>query len=67
MINFAFLAGPLALARDYLQVDNEPFFVLNSDVICEFPFEDMIKFHKEHNCEGTIVVCRIFEKSSTDK
>lgn len=51
-----FLAGPLALARDHLQVDNEPFFVLNSDVICEFPFDEMIKFHKDHNCEGTIVV-----------
>jgi len=30
-------AGPLALAREYLQGD-EPFFVLNSDVICHFPF-----------------------------
>ncbi len=55
-IEYFLLAGPLALARDYLQVDNDPFFVLNSDVICEFPFEDMIKFHKDHNCEGTIVV-----------
>lgn len=50
-------AGPLALARNHLQVDDEPFFVLNSDVICEFPFDDMIKFHKDHQCEGTICVC----------
>jgi NDP-sugar pyrophosphorylase family protein len=57
IINYFYIAGPLALARDHLQSDNDPFFVLNSDVICEFPFEDMIKFHKEHNCEGTIVVC----------
>ncbi|CAF4285542.1 unnamed protein product [Rotaria socialis] len=48
-------AGPLALARELLDSDNGPFFVLNSDVICEFPFNDMIKFHKEHACEGTIV------------
>jgi len=49
-------AGPLALAREHLLADNEPFFVLNSDVICEFPFEEMLKFHKNHQCEGTIVV-----------
>ena len=51
-----FLAGPLALARDHLTVDEEPFFVLNSDVVCDFPFKDMLKFHKEHGKEGTIVV-----------
>lgn len=50
------LAGPLALARAHLQAGDDPFFVLNSDVICEFPFEEMIKFHKSHQCEGTIVV-----------
>jgi NDP-sugar pyrophosphorylase family protein len=53
---FSCSAGPLALARDHLQSDQEPFFVLNSDVICEFPFDEMIKFHKSHACEGTIVV-----------
>lgn len=56
-------AGPLALARDHLLADSEPFFVLNSDVICEFPFEDMIKFHKAHQCEGTIVVTKVEEPS----
>lgn len=51
------LAGPLALAKKYfLESPDEPFFVLNSDVICEFPFEDLLKFHKNHNCEGTIMV-----------
>jgi mannose-1-phosphate guanylyltransferase len=48
-------AGPLALAREALS-DGEPFFVLNSDVICEFPFEDLIAFHKHHGKEGTILV-----------
>ncbi|CAF1025778.1 unnamed protein product [Adineta ricciae] len=56
-------AGPLALARDHLQGDNDPFFVLNSDVICEFPFEDMIKFHKNHQAEGTICVTKVDEPS----
>lgn len=56
-------AGPLALARDLLTVDNEPFFVLNSDVICDFPFKDMLQFHNNHGKEGTIVVTRVEEPS----
>ena len=50
------VAGPLALAKKSLEVDPEPFFVLNSDVICNYPFEQMLKFHKAHGKEGTIVV-----------
>ena len=49
-------AGPLALARDLLTQDSEPFFVLNSDIICEFPFKQLLKFHKNHGHEGTVVV-----------
>ena len=49
-------AGPIALAREILTQNDEPFFVLNSDIICEFPFRDMAKFHKHHGKEGTIVV-----------
>ena len=49
-------AGPLALARKHLKEDNEPFFVLNSDVMCSFPFAEMEKFHKAHGKEGTIMV-----------
>lgn len=56
-------AGPLALARDHLTVDKEPFFVLNSDVVCDFPFKDMLKFHKNHGKEGTIVVTKVEEPS----
>lgn len=55
-------AGPLALARQYLDGD-EPFFVLNSDVICEFPFQEMIDFHLSHGCEGTIAVTQVEEPS----
>jgi mannose-1-phosphate guanylyltransferase len=55
-------AGPLALARDVLN-DGEPFFVLNSDVICEFPFHDLIAFHKNHGKEGTILVTKVEEPS----
>uniref|UniRef100_A0A3B4VBX6 mannose-1-phosphate guanylyltransferase n=1 Tax=Seriola dumerili TaxID=41447 RepID=A0A3B4VBX6_SERDU len=56
-------AGPLALARELLNVDNEPFFVLNSDVICDFPFKDLLQFHRNHGKEGTIVVTRVEEPS----
>ena len=49
-------AGPLALAREMLTVDSEPFFVLNSDVICNYPFKAMLELHKKHGKEGTIVV-----------
>lgn len=55
-VSMFLLAGPLALARELLSDNQEPFFVLNSDVICDFPFEDMLKFHKHHGKEGTIVV-----------
>jgi len=55
-------AGPLALARQYLS-DGEPFFVLNSDVICDFPFDALIKFHKAHGKEGTIMVTKVEEPS----
>jgi len=55
-------AGPLALAREYLN-DGEPFFVLNSDIICDFPFEALLKFHKSHGKEGTIMVTKVEEPS----
>lgn len=49
------LAGPLALARDLLN-DGGAFFVLNSDVICEYQLEQFLNFHKNHGKEGTIMV-----------
>jgi mannose-1-phosphate guanylyltransferase len=56
-------AGPLALAKDILCASDEPFFVLNSDVICEFPFKELEHFHKSHGKEGTIVVTKVEEPS----
>lgn len=43
--------------------DELPFFVLNSDIICDYPFQRMIEFHKSHKAEGTIVVTRVDEPS----
>ncbi|NXW93203.1 GMPBA guanyltransferase, partial [Alopecoenas beccarii] len=54
-------AGPLALARDLLAEGGEPFFVLNSDVICEFPFAALAQFHRQHGGEGSLVVTRVEE------
>lgn len=56
-------AGPLALAKSILASNNEPFFVLNSDVICDFPFKQMVQFHMQHGKEGTIVVTKVAEPS----
>lgn len=56
-------AGPLALAKDMLQETDEPFFVLNADITCEYPFKEMIEFHKGHGREGTLIVTRVDEPS----
>ncbi|KAL0303771.1 UNVERIFIED_CONTAM: Mannose-1-phosphate guanylyltransferase 1 [Sesamum radiatum] len=57
-------AGPLALARDKLIDDSgEPFFVLNSDVISEYPLKEMIEFHKSHGGEASIMVTKVDEPS----
>lgn len=53
-------AGPLALARDKLIDDSgAPFFVLNSDVISEYPLKQMIEFHKGHGGEASIMVTKV--------
>ena len=50
------VAGPLGLAREILERDSEPFFVLNSDVICSYPFKKVLELHRSHGREGTIMV-----------
>lgn len=56
-------AGPLALARATLEEDGEPFFVLNSDITCEYPLAELLAFHKNHGKEGTIMVTKVEEPS----
>ncbi|KAI3437185.1 uncharacterized protein J3R85_005613 [Psidium guajava] len=57
-------AGPLALARDKLLDDSgEPFFVLNGDVISDYPLKEMIEFHKAHGGEASIMVTEVDEPS----
>lgn len=54
-------AGPLGLARDILLKDDNPFFVLNSDVTCTFPLKDFLAFHRKHGKEGSIMVTKVEE------
>lgn len=56
-------AGPIALARSLVENETDPFFVLNSDVICNFPFVSLLAFHRKHGREGTIVVTKVEEPS----
>lgn len=46
-----------------LAKDDSPFFVLNSDVICSYPFEALRDFHLAHKAEGTIMVTKVDEPS----
>mmetsp|Transcript_26153 Transcript_26153/g.83527 ORF Transcript_26153/g.83527 Transcript_26153/m.83527 type:complete len:282 (-) Transcript_26153:488-1333(-) len=57
-------AGPLALARKHLDDGSgEPFFVLNSDVTCEYPLADMLAFHKQRGAEATLLVTKVEDPS----
>ena len=51
------------MAAHILGKDDEPFYVLNSDVICDFPFVEMAAFHKKHGGAGTILVTKVDEPS----
>jgi mannose-1-phosphate guanylyltransferase len=53
----------LKLAEKVLGKDDSPFFVLNSDVICDYPFKELAAFHKAHGDEGTIIVTKVEEPS----
>ena len=54
-------AGPIRLAKDLILNDNETglLFVFNSDVICNYPLDQLIEFHKSHGQEGTIMVTEV--------
>jgi mannose-1-phosphate guanylyltransferase len=57
-------AGPLALARSILDDGSgTPFFVLNSDVICDYPLSEMLEFHKARGAEATILVTKVTDPS----
>ncbi|KAJ1614067.1 mannose-1-phosphate guanylyltransferase [Cryptosporidium canis] len=59
-------AGPIKLAQDLLTKD-EPFFVCNSDIICNFPLREMLEiYHKKNgdlNCNGVILIKQVPDPS----
>eukprot|EP01068_Selenidium_serpulae_P018366 Selendium_serpulae@DN6452_c0_g2_i1.p2 len=59
-------AGPIRLAKDIILEDDGSncFFVCNSDVICEFPLGDMLKYHISHGGEGTVLVKKVENPSA---
>ena len=58
-------AGPLKLAEDVLRKDNDEglFFVFNSDIICDYPLEELKQFHKKNGGEGSIVLATVEDPS----
>ena len=54
-------AGPIRLAKELILADNPSglLFVFNSDVICHYPLDKMVEFHKSHGQEGTIMVTEV--------
>ena len=57
-------AGPIRLNEDLLDVDDkDPFFMLNADVIADYKFGELLKFHQSHKGEGTIYVTPVEDPS----
>ena len=57
-------AGPIKLNEDLLDPnDSDPFFMLNADVIANYEFDQLLKFHQSHKGEGTIYVTPVEDPS----
>lgn len=54
-------AGPIRLAKELILNENPSglLFVFNSDVICHYPLDKMVDYHKSHGGEGTIMVTEV--------
>jgi mannose-1-phosphate guanylyltransferase len=50
-------AGPIRLAKDLL--DDEPFVVVNGDVVSDIRLEDMMKTHTEHGATATVSLVNV--------
>lgn len=65
-------AGPLKLAQKLLMRGKAPapvktaesfFFVLNSDIICDYPFAELARFHRVHGGLATLLVKEVADPS----
>lgn len=59
------VAAPMKLAEKYLVTDNPEglFFLVNSDVITDFKFDEMKKVQKEKDCLGVMCVTKVKDPS----
>ena len=39
------------------------FFVFNSDIVCEYPLEKMLEYHKSHGKEATMITTQVEDPS----
>ena len=56
-------AGPLKLVEDILRKDESPFFVLNGDVICDYPLRELAEFHIASGGRATMAAAKVDEPS----
>ena len=58
-------AGQIGLAKDYLLKDAaaDCFFVLNSDIVCDYQFEQMRLDFKQHKHEAYVAVKEVEDPS----
>ena len=58
-------AGPIGLAKPHLLNDNEDglFFVVNSDIVCNYEFNRMLEKHSQHQGIATICVKEVEDPS----
>ncbi len=64
-------AGPIRLAKELIMCPTHEgksedcpfFFVFNSDVICEYPLQTMLEFHKSHGKEATMITKQVEDPS----
>jgi mannose-1-phosphate guanylyltransferase len=58
-------AGPIKFAEEELKRDNKDglFFVFNSDIIANYPLEELLAFHKSHGKEASIVLAEVKDPS----
>ncbi len=49
-------AGALSLLKDELRASDEPFFVMNGDLLTNINFEHLLDFHNSYNATATMVV-----------
>jgi mannose-1-phosphate guanylyltransferase len=59
------ITNDIRLAKELILNNNDDglLFVFNSDVICNYPLDKLIEFHKSHGKEGTIMVTEVSDPS----